>query len=103
MIAFMCNHIFHERCIESDTGARDKQYFCTVCKNKNSAAVAKRSQFMQNANESEKFYKDLSSRSSKVNVVAEYFGKGMFVDLTDQNTVPSRAMGAEVAALMSKL
>ena len=65
--------------------------------------MAKRDQFRKNAGESEKFFKDLSGRTTKLNVVAEYYGKGMFTNLSDETVVPSRTMGAEVEALMGKI
>lgn len=81
LIAFMCGHVYHEACIENDTGVRNKEYFCVACKEKFSNSVTKRDQFKKNALEPEKFMKDLSSKAKKLNVVADYYGKGMFTNL----------------------
>jgi len=81
IIAFKCGHQYHEACIENDCGGINKHIYCTICKGKYLDISTKKEQFIKHAQEQEKFMKDLSSKTKKFNVIADYYGKGMFINL----------------------
>ena len=96
-IHFMCGHTFHDTCVESE-GVRK----CPKCQpgKKNSLPYYlcilefqevkdKREQLMEQARQTEPFINELKESQSKFDVIAGYFGRGLFSELTkhikDQN------------------
>jgi hypothetical protein len=72
-VHFMCGHTYHDYCIESD-GKRK----CPECHQKNQDVIEKKEQFAIQAKETEQFFRELDKKGAKFNVVAQYFGRGLF-------------------------
>lgn len=43
--------------------------------------IDKKEQFMKQAKETEQFFKELNSKKVKFNVIANYFGRGLFTSI----------------------
>ena len=77
IILFMCGHTFHDQCIEGDAGKR----YCSVCFSEFKEVIDKKEQYDEQAKDPQQFYRDLSSNAKKFQVIAQYFGRGLFSDL----------------------
>ena len=79
-IHFMCGHTFHDQCIESDSGKR----YCTSCYNDFKDIIDKKEQYDLQAKDPQQFFRDLNANAKKFHVVAQYYGRGLFSDLNQE-------------------
>ena len=83
-IHFMCGHSFHDLCVDSE-GVRK----CPKCSPEFKEVIDKRDQLIEQAGQTEPFINELKESQSKFDVIAGYFGRGLFSELTkhikDQN------------------
>lgn len=73
---FMCNHSYHEYCIMADTTRE-----CPKCCIQAQQVVEKKDQLVKQIDNQEQFFKELKDGSKKFNVIARYFGRGLFSDM----------------------
>jgi len=71
---FMCNHSFHEYCIASETPTKE----CPKCCLQAQQILDKKAQLLSQSENHEQFFKELKEGDKKFDVVAQYFGRGMF-------------------------
>ena len=76
---FMCNHSFHEYCIGSDTAKE-----CPKCCIQSQQILGKKDLLIKDANNQEQFFKELKEGNKKFDVIAQYFGRGLFSDMEKQ-------------------
>ena len=81
---FMCNHSFHEYCIASDS-ARESARECPKCCIKSQQIVEKKEQLAKQIDNQEQFFKELKDGNKKFNVIARYFGRGLFSDMNKRS------------------
>lgn len=74
-IHFMCLHSYHPRClVDLDE--------CPKCSQKSREVLQRKKMYEESANQHEQFFKQLkNSGADGFNLVAEYFGRGIFKPL----------------------
>lgn len=75
-IHFMCGCTYHDYCIESEGIRR-----CTKCADDFQNLIDMKEQYAEQAKNTEQFFKSLNTEKVKFNVIAEYFGRGLFSDI----------------------
>ena len=71
---FMCNHSFHEYCIVSEAATKECPKCCLLAQQ----ILDKKAQLAGQAENHEQFFKELKEGDKKFDVVAQYFGRGLF-------------------------
>jgi len=74
-VYFMCGHAFHERCLHDSQEAG--HFECIRCV-ENNVILQRRDDFKTSGIESTQFMEKLEVASKKFDVVAEFFGRGIF-------------------------
>lgn len=77
-VHFMCGHTYHEYCTQGE-GIRT----CTNCYKEYKQVLEKKEQFAEQAHNSEQFFKELDNEPNKFNTIANYFGRGLFSEISD--------------------
>lgn len=75
---FMCNHSFHEHCYSSEADEKE----CPKCSAQNQQSIERLAQLSAQANDQEQFFKELREKDKKFDVLAQYFGRGLFSNLS---------------------
>lgn len=78
-IAFICGHVYHEQCLDADSSP-ESNFSCPKCRPKQEPVTAKNKQYREQASQPEKFMKELESKTRKLNVISDYYGKALFID-----------------------
>lgn len=83
MYHFTCNHSYHEYCITSEATVKE----CPKCCIQAQQVLDKKAQLLGQADNQEQFFKELKESDKKFDVVAQYFGRGLFevVEAPKQN------------------
>ena len=71
---FMCNHSFHDYCVTSE--AENKE--CPKCCVQAKQILEKKSQLIGQMENHEQFFRELKEEDRKFDIVAQYFGRGLF-------------------------
>ncbi|RHZ41515.1 hypothetical protein DYB31_013918, partial [Aphanomyces astaci] len=79
VVHFMCGHSFHQNCI-SET---DRE--CMTCGPEHRHFVALQSSLQAKASNHELFFNQLETATDGFNTIAEYFGKGIFKPVDDDD------------------
>lgn len=78
VLHFMCGHTFHDYCVPpSESAARE----CPKCLVQSQQILEKKSQLLGQIENHEQFFKELRKSEMKFDVVAQYFGRGLFANL----------------------
>jgi hypothetical protein len=78
VLHFMCGHTFHDYCVPpSENAARE----CPKCSIQAQQILEKKSQLLGQIENHEQFFKELKESDMKFDVVAQYFGRGLFAGL----------------------
>ena len=86
VLHFMCNHTFHDYCVSSsEAKARE----CPKCSVQAQQIVDKKTQLLTQIENHEQFFKELKDNDMKFDVVAHYFGRGLFAGVGP--TIPDAA------------
>jgi hypothetical protein len=86
-IHFMCGHSFHDTCVDSEgvrkcpkcSPGKDIYYVLLFIEFKE--VIDKRDQLIEQAGQTEPFINELKESQSKFDVIAGYFGRGLFAEL----------------------
>ncbi len=71
---FMCNHSFHDYCLPSDASMKE----CPKCSVQAQQILDKKQQLMSQMDNHEQFFRELKEGDKKFDVIAQYFGRGLF-------------------------
>nr|AVN98119.1 Vps11 [Castula fusca] len=74
---FMCNHSFHDYCVSSESSMKE----CPKCVIQAQQVIDKKNQLMGQLENKEQFFKELKEGDRKFDVIAQYFGRGLFAGL----------------------
>lgn len=81
-IHFLCGHTFHDNCVESETNSQQPRR-CPKCASEFQEVLDTRAQLQDQARAgSEQFVNELKQSQVKFEVIATYFGRGLFGELT---------------------
>ena len=90
VLHFMCGHTFHDYCVPpSENASRE----CPKCSTQAEQILEKKSQLLEQIKNHEQFFKELKESDMKFDVVARYFGRGLFAGL--HPNVPEDSKGDE--------
>jgi len=78
IIHFMCNHTYDEHCVSS---AESEAAECPKCSIYNAQVIDKRKQLLAQRNNNEQFFKELRASDVKLDVISQYYGRGLFTGL----------------------
>lgn len=81
-VHFLCMHSFHLRCL----GEYDKE--CPVCVRNNRKILEIKKSLEENSEQHEAFFRELDAASDGFEVVAKYFGRGIFSHMPSVNDQP---------------
>ncbi len=79
VLHFMCNHTFHDYCVSSTEGV-DKE--CPKCAVQLQQIIDRKKQMLGQVENHEQFFKELKDGDNKFDVVADYFGRGLFAGIS---------------------
>ena len=78
VLHFMCGHTFHDYCVPTaEPTARE----CPKCAVQAQQILEKKSQLLGQITNHEQFFKELKDSDMKFDIVAQYFGRGLFAGL----------------------
>ena len=84
IVHFMCGHSYHDYC---NSASADKKE-CPKCSVQAQNILDKKAQLLGQMDNQEQFFKELKDIDKKFDVVAEYFGRGLFTGI---NKLPPKA------------
>ena len=82
---FMCNHSFHDYCVSSEAERKE----CPKCCVQAQQIIDKKNLLLAQAENHEQFFKELKEKDKKFDVVAEYFGRGLFTTVNPSPAEPA--------------